>query len=64
MNAKVHDIFGVGHKLAFFTRPTLRHVDGHASSRYRPVGRDRRSLLLDRYAAGIILGEQSDGRLT
>jgi hypothetical protein len=27
----------LGHKLAFFTRPTLRHVDVHASSRYRPL---------------------------
>jgi hypothetical protein len=36
----------LGYKLAFFPRTTLHHLDVQASSRYRPIARDRRGLLL------------------
>ncbi|GEM_PF-1388767 len=38
----------LGYKLAFLPHPALRHCCLQASSRHRPIARDRRGLLLGR----------------
>jgi hypothetical protein len=51
MSVKGADMYGAWLRARFLTRPTLSHLDIHASLRYRPIARDRRGLLLGRCAA-------------
>jgi uncharacterized membrane protein YkvA (DUF1232 family) len=44
---------------SFLTRPTLHHLDMQASSRYRPIARDRRGLLL-----GSVYSVNNPGQLS